>query len=284
MTTNPQRSGIFTSEFIGVLLGPGAAALLSNIKDMPQAIQMTLIICATVAVVAYGWFRTMLKTSIAEEAGVVSAIIGAKRNQPTPGPVAPTPEVKGYIMRKSLYVVVALAILAGAMLASAGLGGCVSKPGSEALQPEGLQYRDPSQTHSTAQLGLDGPTQIGGPLSQETSLLSISDMRETNGGGAAKQRLMVISDARGFRATASSAANLNATVTLDDKGNPKTFAFTTDNAAVQRAANEGIAALVAQWTKATESERAVLEAQIKAQAETGNTVAQSVLTIIAGLK
>lgn len=164
------------------------------------------------------------------------------------------------------------------------LGACAGKPGSEAIQPEGLAYRDSSLTHSIAQLGLNGPTQIAGPLNQETSKLTADDMQETSGGGAAKQRLMIVVDGEIFRASFSAAANLTGDAKIGPDGRVTGLTFTTDNAAVQRAVNEGAAVLVAQWSKATEAERAVLEAKIKAQADTGNAIAQAALQIVSLLK
>jgi hypothetical protein len=174
------------------------------------------------------------------------------------------------------------------LVLGAGLAACVNKPGSEANQPEGLRYRDPSLTHSTAQLGLDGPTQIGGPLTQESSLLDAQRLQETTGGGASKQRVALTIGA--LRAMISAGSDLDAAgieATFDEKGNltgAKVARLATSNSAVQRAVNEGAAILVAQWSKATEAERAVLEAQLRAQSETGSTVAQAALSIVTALK
>lgn len=165
-----------------------------------------------------------------------------------------------------------------------GMGGCAGKPGSEALHPEGLEYRDPSLTHSTAQLGFNSATQIGGPLSQETSKIGDGTMQETSGGGAAKQRLAVRIDGQVLEVMFSAASDLKGTMARDADGNITGITFQTDNAAVQRAVNDGVAVLVAQWTAASANERAVLEAKLRAQSETGSAVASAALQIVALLK
>jgi hypothetical protein len=285
-TTNPNPRGIFTSELWLTLAGPVGAALLSNFASLDIGVQKTLIICATIGAVAYTWLRSAIKRSVVEEMGMLGQLT-ANRLTP-PAPVAPGAEAKGFIMRKLVYLIVALAIFAGSALAVMGAGGCVSKPGSEAIQPEGLQYRDPSLTHSTAQLGLDGPTQIGGPLNQETSQLDAERMQETSGGGAAKQRAAVsMGLLRAMLSASSDFETSDIRVAFDTEGRVTSASIgklSTNNTAVQRAVNDGVTALVAQWSKATEAERAVLEAQLKTQAAMGEAAAQTALSIITAIK
>lgn len=175
-----------------------------------------------------------------------------------------------------------LTLLAG-LCASVVLVGCAGKPGTEAIGA-GVTYRDPSLTHSTAQLGFDGPTQIAGPLAQETSKISDGSMQETNGGVAAKQRLTMSIDGQKISVLFSAASDLKGTMTRDAQGNITGITFSTDNSAVQRAVNEGVAVLVAQWSAASANERATIEAKLRAQTEIGNTVASSALSIISALK
>lgn len=183
-------------------------------------------------------------------------------------------------LRSALLFILGFALMFTLFLLSA----CAGKPGTEATTPSGTTIREPTGTHSLAQLGYDESTQISGPLSQETSRMTVDELQETSGGSAAKQRLAIIRDGASLRVMFSAASDLRARVTVDADGKITGYEFATDNTSVQKAVNDGIVALVAQWQRASDNERAVLEAKIKAQAELGSTAAQAALTIITAIK
>jgi hypothetical protein len=186
-------------------------------------------------------------------------------------------------IRNAKKTAAAAAKVAPMLLLALLMVGCAGKPGTDANHPEGLRLQEPSSTHSYAQLGFDGPTQIGGPLNQETSKLTPDGtMQETSGGGAAKQRLQFQHGE--LRVLFSASSNITGTGEMTPDGSLVKFSFTTDNASVQRAVNEGVAVLVAQWQKASDNERAVLEADIAARAKVADVVAQGALGIINLLK
>jgi hypothetical protein len=188
------------------------------------------------------------------------------------------------VMERVRSAIVVLALAVGLTVMLVLLVACAGKPGTEAFTTSGTTIREPTGTHSLAQLGYNESTQISGPLSQETSRMTVDDLQETSGGSAAKQRLAIIRDGASLRVMFSAASDLRARVAVDADGKITGYEFATDNTSVQKAVNEGIIALVAQWQRASDNERAVLEAKIKAQADLGDAVARSAMTIIMGIK
>jgi hypothetical protein len=285
MDRGGDKRGVQTSEFWLGAIGPVLAAVTGHLASLPQPVAITLLICSTVAAVAWMVTRSLFKVAASDQLTDRDLLL----NPPLPRTaLARDKGAGGFVMRKFLMVVVAVALVALVSVSLiGGLSGCVSKPGTEALQPEGLSYRDPSLTHSTAQLGFENATQIGGPLTQQTAKLTADGLQETNGGGAAVQRVAIDLDKLLLMLSAGSdldVQGIDATLAEGKLTSIKVARLGTNNSAVQRAVNEGLGVLVAQWIKASENERAVLEASLKAQSELGSTVAQAALTVIAGLK
>lgn len=184
------------------------------------------------------------------------------------------------------------------VLACSSVVGCVAKPGTALNVQEAtpVTLNDPSSTHSAAVIGQETTT-THGPLITETSKLNDEGMWETNSGGAAKQRVSIVVLPDGtVRAGGSAASDLDIgevestwTPMQDGKANglARTLRFKavkTNNASVQTAVNAGVASLVAQWQRSSDNERAVLEAQLAAQAKIGDAVAATAQAVIAGLK
>ena len=188
--------------------------------------------------------------------------------------------------------------LIGTWLALPLLSGCSSPIGAESsLEPTGLRARDPSNARSSVLMDPDNVVLSGGGTT-ETSIVGEEQLRETNTGGASKQRLSVrlpVSVA-GTRETIvsqlSAAANLEAkglTIVFSESGAPlraELESLRTDNAAVELAVGQRVAEEVRAYLAGTEAERAVqltrLETQRAAIGEAGAT-ARAALPILSAL-
>lgn len=164
--------------------------------------------------------------------------------------------------------------------------GCAAKPGTALAINEAtpVTFGDPTGTQSSAVLGQQTTTTTG-PLAVETSKLVEEGLYETNAGGAAKQRgaFTIGRQLRGMLSGASDLDIAGVEIAFGPEGDPlslKIAKIGTSNSAVQRAVNEGIVALVTQWQRASDNEKAVLLAQIEAQAKLGDAAAKGAVEII----
>lgn len=177
-----------------------------------------------------------------------------------------------------------LVIVAAAAIAAVFFG-CAAKPGTAlAINEETpVTLNEPTGTHSAAVIG-QLTTTTSGPLAVETSKLTDDGLWETNAGGAAKQRgAFTIGRLRGLLSGASDLDIAGVEIVFGPEGDPSTMKIAkigTSNSAVQRAVNEGIVALVTQWQRASDNEKAVLLAQIEAQAKLGDAAAKGAVEII----
>ncbi|MBY0262440.1 MAG: hypothetical protein K2Q20_08860, partial [Phycisphaerales bacterium] len=122
----------------------------------------------------------------------------------------------------------------------------------------------------------------------ETARFTDQELIETNAGSALKQRgVFAVGRLRGLLSGASDLDIAGVEIAFGPEGDASTLKIArigTNNSAVQRAANEGLVALVAQWQRSSDNERAVLEAQLAAQAKIGDAVAATAQAVIAVLK
>ncbi len=174
------------------------------------------------------------------------------------------------------------------------LPGCAGKPGTsvELAASDGaspVSIADPTGSHGVTVLGYDRDTTVNGPLVTETSRLDDAGLQETNTGGAAKQRVTIVVLPDGtIRAGGSAASDLSigeieSTWTPGEFGTARTLVFRnvkTDNATVQRAVNEAVGLLIAQYQRASDNERAVLIADLEARTKVGEVIASTALAAI----
>ncbi len=167
-------------------------------------------------------------------------------------------------------------------------GGCAGKPGTSVNVQDAppVSFQDPSSTQS-AHVLTETATTVTGPLGSETAKFTNDQLLETNSGSALKQRgAVTFGDVRGMLSGASDLdiQGVEATFTDGKVSTLKIAKLGTSNSAVQRAVNEGVGLLVAQWQRSSDNERAVLEKQIEAQAAIGDAVATTALSVVKLLK
>ena len=167
--------------------------------------------------------------------------------------------------------------------------GCAAKPGTRVAFEGNPTVEDPTGTHGVTVLGFDRDTTVNGPLGTETSKLTDAGMQETNTGSALKQRVTIVVLADGtIRAGGSAASDLNigevtSTWTPGPDGVARTLTFrnvATNNTSVQRAVNEAVGLLIAQYQRASDNERAVLIADLETRAKVGESIAGIALSAI----